>query len=123
MSYDSHNIFAMILKGEIPCQKIYQDDFALAFYDINPQATLHALVIPTGPYLSSDDFHEKASEAELVGYYRALNKVIETLGLKNNDGYRLLSNSGKNAHQEVPHFHTHIFGKQLLGPMLSVAKK
>ncbi|HBN21772.1 MAG TPA: histidine triad nucleotide-binding protein [Holosporales bacterium] len=123
MAYDPNNIFAKILKGDIPCQKIYQDNFALAFYDINPQATLHALVIPTGPYISSDDFHEKASDTELVGYYRALNKVIETLSLKDNDGYRLLSNSGKNAKQEVPHFHTHVFGKQFLGPMLSVAKK
>lgn len=123
MSYDPNNIFAKILKGEIPCQKIYQDEFALAFYDINPQAALHALVIPTGPYVSSDDFHEKASETELVGYYRALNNVIESLGLKGNDGYRLLSNSGKNAHQEVPHFHTHIFGNQALGPMLSVSNK
>tara|TARA_R110002095_G_scaffold146554_6_gene126780 strand:- start:2023 stop:2388 length:366 start_codon:yes stop_codon:yes gene_type:complete len=118
MAYDPHNIFAKILKGDIPCQKIYQNEFALAFYDINPQATLHALVIPTGPYVSSDDFHEKASDAELIGYYRALDKVLEILDLKDKEGYRLLSNSGKNAKQEVPHFHTHIFGKQPLGPML-----
>ncbi len=123
MAYDPNNIFAKILKGDIPCQKIYQDKYALAFYDVNPQAALHALIIPTGPYISSDDFHEKASDVELVGYYRALNKVLETLNLKENDGYRLLSNSGKNAKQEVPHFHTHIFGKQPLGLMLSVAKQ
>ena len=123
MTYDSNNIFAKILKGDIPCEKIYQDEFALAFHDINPQAALHALIIPTGPYVSSDDFHEKASDAELIGYYRALNKALETLHIKDNDGYRLLSNSGKNAHQEVPHFHTHIFAKQLLGPMLSVDKQ
>ncbi|MDP4840633.1 MAG: HIT domain-containing protein [Alphaproteobacteria bacterium] len=123
MAYDPNNIFAKILKGDIPCQKIYQDKYALAFYDVNPQAALHALIIPTGPYISGDDFHEKASDAELVGYYRALNKVLEVLNLKENDGYRLLSNSGKNAGQEVPHFHTHIFGKQRLGPMLSTVKK
>ena len=120
MSYDDQNIFSKIVKGKVPCDALYRDDFALAFFDINPQATTHILVIPTGDYISSEDFHHKASDAEIVGYYRALNKVLDTLNLKGKSGYRLLSNSGKDAGQKVPHFHTHIFAGQKLGPMLSV---
>ena len=120
MIYDSNNIFAKILRGEIPCQEIYRDDYALAFHDINPKTKTHVLVIPTGSYVSSEDFHEKASNGEIAGYYRALDKVLEQLELKGKSGYRLLSNSGDDAGQEVPHYHTHIFAGQNLGPMLSV---
>ena len=120
MTYDQDNIFAKILRGDIPCKEIYKDEFAVAFSDINPRAKIHALVIPTGPYVSSEDFHERASEAEILGYYRALNKVIITQGIKGKSGYRLLSNSGADAGQEVPHFHTHIFAGEPLGPMLSL---
>lgn len=123
MTYKEDNIFAKILRNEIPCQKIYEDSFALAFYDINPRATVHALIIPKGPYESSLDFHEQASDQEIIGYYRAVDKVIALLNLKDGNGYRLLSNSGKNAAQEVPHFHTHIFAGQPLGPMLSVTRQ
>lgn len=120
MDYDTNNIFAKILRGEIPCGEIYRDDFALAFSDINPRAKIHALVIPTGAYVSSEDFYERASDAEITGYYRALDKVLEKLNLKAKSGYRLLSNSGADAGQEVPHFHTHIFSGENLGPMLAI---
>ena len=120
MAYNSENIFAKILRQEIPCQKIYENDYALAFHDINPRAKIHALVIPKGPFVSSLDFHAKASDQEIVGYYRALDQVLERLSLKAGKGYRLLSNSGDYAGQEVPHFHTHIFAGQPLGPMLYV---
>lgn len=118
MVYDSTNIFARILRGEIPCQEIHKSEYALAFYDINPQAKIHALIIPTGPYYSSEDFHHRASNAEILGYYRALDEVLSLLNLKEKSGYRLLSNSGVDSGQEVPHFHTHIFAGQPLGPML-----
>lgn len=121
--YDSDNIFAKILAGLIPCKKIYKDTFALAFHDINPRAKIHALVIPTGSYMSSTDFHAKASDDEVIGYYRALDKVLTVLDLKDKGGYRLLSNSGFDAGQEVPHFHTHIFAGQPLGPMLFLDEK
>lgn len=120
MDYDTNNIFAKILRGEIPCSEIYKDNFALAFSDINPRAKIHALVIPTGPYVSSEDFHERANDSEIIGYYRALDKVLEKLKLKDKTGYRLLSNSGIDAGQEVPHFHTHIFAGENLGPMLAI---
>lgn len=122
MTYDTNNVFAKILRGEIPCQEVYRDEHALAFHDINPKSKIHALVIPTGPYVSSEDFHERASSEEIVGYYRALDKVLETLNLKGKDqeGYRLLSNRGPRAGQEVFHFHTHIFGGEPLGPMLAI---
>ena len=117
MAYDDQNIFAKILRGEIPCDKIYEDDHALAFDDINPQAPVHVLVIPKGPYQSLDDFSEMASEAELSGFIRAVGNVARQLGLAG-DGYRVLANHGANARQEVPHFHVHVFGKRDMGPML-----
>jgi Diadenosine tetraphosphate (Ap4A) hydrolase and other HIT family hydrolases len=120
MEYNSENIFARILHHEVTCQKIYEDDYALAFHDINPRAKIHALVIPKGAFVSSLDFHATATDQQIVGYYRAIDKVIELLGLKAEKGYRLLSNSGINAGQEVPHFHTHIFAGQSLGPMICV---
>lgn len=116
-TYDDSNIFAKILRGEIPCNKVYEDDFALAFHDINPQAPLHVLVIPKGPYISMADFTTKAPDNLLVGFFRAVGKVAEQLELKQ-PGFRLLANHGPNSHQEVPHLHVHIFGGKKLGPML-----
>ena len=116
-TYDKENIFAKILSGEISCKKIYEDQHALAFHDINPQTQFHALVIPKGKYVSMVDFHLNANEAEIVSLFRAVGIVASKLGLEEN-GYRFLSNCGKNAHQEVPHFHIHIFGGQNLGRMI-----
>jgi diadenosine tetraphosphate (Ap4A) HIT family hydrolase len=121
MAYDHDNIFAKILRGEIPCDKVYEDDHALAFNDINPQAPVHVLVIPKGAYQSLDDFSEKASETEIAGFIRALGSVARQLGLIGG-GYRILANHGADAHQEVPHFHVHVFGERDLGPMLGRAR-
>lgn len=117
MAYDPENIFAKILRGEIPCNKVYEDDYALVFHDINPQAPTHLLVIPKGPYVSSDDFSANASEAELAGFLRAVGHVAREAGLVE-PGYRILGNHGGHAHQEVPHFHIHIFGGDDLGRMI-----
>lgn len=116
--YDDSNIFAKILRGEIPSKKVYEDDWALAFHDINPLAPVHILVIPKGPYVSWDDFSAKASDEELAGFVRAVGKVARDQQLVV-QGYRLLANTGKRAGQEVPHLHVHIFGGQPLGPMLA----
>ena len=118
LPYDDSNIFARILRGEIPCKKVYEDEFALAFHDINPQAPVHVLVIPTGPYVSWADFSAKAPDAEIAGFVRTVGKIADDLGLVE-PGYRLLANVGPNSHQEVPHLHVHIFGGRPLGPMLS----
>lgn len=117
LPYDDQNIFAKILRGEIPNRTVYEDDYALAFHDINPQAPTHVLVIPKGTYVCWDDFSEKASEAEIAGFVRAVGKVARDLGLVA-PGYRLLANTGTNSHQEVPHLHVHLFAGQPLGPML-----
>ncbi len=117
MAYDPENIFAKILRGEIPCDKVYEDDHALAFRDINPQTPTHILVIPKGPYESSDDFTANASEAELAGFLRAVGHVAREAGLVG-PGYRFLANHGQDAHQEVPHFHVHVFGGKDLGRMI-----
>lgn len=114
--YDDSNIFARILRGEIPSTKIYEDDFAYAFPDINPAAPTHILVIPKGPYVSWDDFSEKASDAEIAGFVRAVGKIARDHVL---EGYRVLANVGMNSGQEVPHLHAHIFAGRPLGPMLS----
>lgn len=116
--YDEGNVFARILRGELPCRKVYEDEHALAFHDINPQAPDHILVIPKGAYVSWDDFSERGSEAEIAGFVRAVGKVAREAGLVA-PGYRLLANVGVNGHQEVPHLHVHIFGGRPLGPMLS----
>ena len=118
MAYDSNNIFARILRGEIPCSRVYEDEHALAFDDINPQAPVHVLVIPKGAYESMDDFSQNASEAEIAGFFRAVGTVARQLALTA-AGYRILTNHGANARQEVPHFHVHIFGQADLGPMLA----
>lgn len=117
MSYDSSNIFARILRGEIPCNKVYEDDQALAFHDIAPQAPLHVLVIPKGEYVSFDDFSRDASAEAIAGFYRAAQRVTEILELQAG-GYRVLANTGADAHQEVPHFHLHIFAGCDLGWMI-----
>ncbi len=116
--YDPDNIFARILRGEIPCRRVHETDHALAFHDINPQAPVHVLVIPKGPYRSWADFSDKASEAEIAGFVRAVGETAKLLGLEA-PGYRLLANAGVNAHQEVPHLHVHVFGGKALGPMLA----
>ena len=116
--YDPENIFARILRGEIPCKKVYEDDHALAFHDINPQAPTHILVIPKGAYVSWDDFSAKAPDGEIAGFIRAVGHVAREQGLVA-PGYRLLANAGPNSHQEVPHLHVHIFGGKTLGPMLA----
>ncbi|MBL4836375.1 MAG: histidine triad nucleotide-binding protein [Kordiimonadaceae bacterium] len=117
MAYDPTNIFAKILRGEIPCDKVYEDEYALAFHDINPQAPVHTLVIPKGEYVSMADFTADAPAELITGFFRAVGKVAEELGLVE-AGYRTLANAGTNAHQEVPHLHIHIFGGKPLGPML-----
>ena len=118
MSYDSNNVFAKILRGEIPCKKIYENDFALAFPDINPKAPIHILVIPKGPYQDYADFVATATDEEIAGYQRAVIKVINQTDLAST-GYRLIANCGIDAHQEVPHYHLHILGGRDLGAMLS----
>ena len=118
MAYDPNNIFARILRKEIPAKILYEDEYALAFPDINPQAPVHVLVIPKGAYISWADFSAQASEAEIAGLIRAAGKVAELVGVQES-GYRLLANAGVNAGQEVPHLHLHIFGGGNLGPMIS----
>jgi histidine triad (HIT) family protein len=117
MVYDSDNIFARILRGEIPSKKVYEDEHALAFHDIHPQAKIHVLVIPKGAYVSMADFSARASDAEMTGFIRAVGKVARDLGLEES-GYRILANHGSDSHQEVPHLHVHIFGGQRLGRMI-----
>ena len=121
-SYDESNIFARIIRGEIPCNRVYEDEHVLAFHDISPQTPTHVLVIPKGPYVSSDDFAEKASEAEIAAFFRAVGKIARDLGLVE-PGYRILANHGRDAHQEVPHFHMHIFAGQNLGRMIKPIDK
>jgi histidine triad (HIT) family protein len=117
MAYDGNNIFARILRGEIPCTKVYEDEHVLAFRDIAPQAPTHILVIPRGEYVSLDDFSERASAAEIAALVRALGRIARDEGAAE-AGYRILSNIGVAAHQEVPHFHVHLFAGRDLGGML-----
>jgi len=116
--YDENNLFAQILRDEIPSKKVYEDEHVLAFDDINPLAPTHILVIPKGPYVSWDDFSAKASDAEIAGFVRAVGKIARGEGLVES-GYRLLANVGLNSGQEVPHLHLHIFAGRPLGPMLA----
>ena len=120
MVYDDQNIFAKILRGEIPCNKIYEDDFVLSFYDINPQKKIHALVIPKGKYIDLDDFSLNASSEEMVGFLKGINKVAVKLGISNNirKGYRALTNISSDGGQEVPHLHFHLFGGEKIGKMV-----
>ena len=117
MTYDDSNIFARILRGEIPSNTVYEDEFALAFHDINPQAPIHVLVIPKANYVSMADFAAKAPADMITGYWRAVAATATKLGL-DTDGYRLITNHGPNSHQEVPHLHVHILGGRPVGPML-----
>jgi len=117
-AYDDQNIFAKILRSEIPSKRVYEDDFAVAFHDIDPQAPTHILVIPRGPYVSWDDFSKRGTDAEIAGFVRAVGEVARAAGLVE-PGYRLLANTGPDAHQEVPHLHVHIFAGRRLGPMLA----
>jgi histidine triad (HIT) family protein len=116
--YDDTNIFARILRGEIPCNKVYEDEWALAFHDIAPQAPIHVLVIPKGRYCSFSDFSASASNEEITGFMRAVGKIARDLG-QEADGYRILANMGAHAGQEVSHFHVHLFAGRPLGRMIS----
>ena len=118
LPYDDQNVFAKILRGEIPNKTVYEDEFALAFHDIAPAAPVHILVIPKGPYVSWDDFSAQASEAEIAGFVRAVGAVAQQEGLVE-PGYRLLANHGHDGGQEVPHLHVHLFGGGVLGRMIS----
>jgi len=122
MAYDDDNIFAKILRGEIPCDKVYENDHALAFRDINPQTPVHILVIPKGRYVSMDDFSANASEAEIAGLMRAVGHVAREAGIAES-GYRILANTGHDGLQEVPHFHVHVFGGKYLGRMIKPPEK
>jgi diadenosine tetraphosphate (Ap4A) HIT family hydrolase len=115
--YDDANIFARLLRGEIPSQKIYEDEWAVAFHDITPQSPVHILVIPKSPFVSWDDFSAQASDAEIAGFGRAVGRVAREAGLVA-DGYRVLYNIGVNGGQEIPHLHAHIFGGRPLGRMM-----
>ena len=117
MAYDQDNIFAKILRGEIPCDKVYEDDFVMAFNDISPQAPTHVLVIPKGAYATQDDFNANASNEEIVGLWRAVSKIAAELGVAAS-GYRTITNTGSDGGQEVPHYHVHICGGRPLGRMI-----
>ena len=122
MTYNKDNIFAKILRGEIPCKKIYEDEYVLAFHDINPQKKVHALVIPRGVYIDLDDFSSKASEKEISGLIKGISIVAKKIGVSDEvkgGGYRSLVNIGENGGQEVPHLHFHIFGGERGGKMVS----
>ena len=120
MSYDENNIFAKILRGEIPCEKIYENEYILSFNDINPQKKIHVLVIPKGKYINLDDFNAKASDKEILGLIKGISIVAKKLGvsLDNGKGYRTLSNLSEHGGQEVPHLHFHLFGGEKIGKMV-----
>ena len=125
MSYDDQNIFAKILRGEIPNDTVYEDDHVLAFRDINAQAPTHVLVIPKGPYVSFDDFAENGSDAELAAYTRAIGKVARQEGVSpiaGGNGFRVISNAGEDGVQEVPHLHVHVLGGRRIGRMVQPPK-
>ena len=121
MSYDNNNIFAKILRNEIPCEKIYEDEYVLSFYDVNPQKKIHALVIPKGKYIDLDDFNAKASEKEIIAYFKGISKVAKKLGISVDvgKGYRAISNLSEHGGQEVPHLHFHLLGGEKIGRMLN----
>ena len=120
MTYDEQNIFAKILRGEIPCDKIYEDEYVLSFYDINPQKKIHALVIPKGKYIDLDDFNKNASDKEIVALLKGISIVAKKLGISSDigKGYRTLSNLSEHGGQEVPHLHFHLFGGEKVGKMV-----
>ena len=120
MSYDNNNIFAKILRGEIPCEKIYEDKYVLSFHDINPQKKIHALVIPKGKYIDLDDFSQNAYPDEIIGLLKGINLVAKKLGISvdTGKGYRALVNIAEHGGQEVPHLHFHLFGGEKVGKMV-----
>ena len=120
MTYNNNNIFAKILRGEIPCNKIYEDKFVLSFHDINPQKKIHVLVIPKGKYIDLDDFSLNASPEEMVGLFKGINIVAKKLGISTEvgRGYRALANINEHGGQEVPHLHFHLFGGEIVGKMV-----
>ena len=120
MSYDKNNIFAKILRKEIPCKKIYENDYVLSFHDINPQKKIHALVIPKGDYINLDDFNNRASDQEIVALSKAITEVSKILGISTDtgEGYRALTNLDNHGGQEVPHLHFHLFGGEKVGKMV-----
>jgi histidine triad (HIT) family protein len=117
MAYDRNNVFARILRGELPCNKVYEDEHVLAFRDIEPQAPSHVVLIPKGEYVAADDFSATASDAELAAFMRAIGRIVAAEGVAES-GFRLIANTRKDGHQEVPHFHVHVIGGRDLGPML-----
>ena len=117
MAYDENNIFAKILRGEIPCQAIYEDEYTFSFADINPQAPVHILVIPEGAYTNWSDFATRASVEEISAFTKAISLVAEITGISEK-GYRVISNTGSNSHQEVPHLHMHVIGGAPIGPLV-----
>lgn len=117
MDYDNTNIFAKILRGDIPKKTVYEDDYVLAFHDVAPQASVHVLVIPKGAYIDIADFSARASDAEKAGFFSAVDTIVNALGLKQ-DGFRTIFNTGHYGGQEVPHMHMHILGGEKLGAML-----
>ena len=125
MSYDKNNIFAKILRKEILCKKIFENDFVLSFYDINPQKKIHALVIPKGEYINLDDFNNRASDQEIVALSKAITEVSKILGISTDTGkgYRALTNLSEDGGQEVPHLHFHLFGGEKVGKMVEWKKK
>ena len=125
MSYDKNNIFAKILRKEIPCKKIFENDHVLSFHDINPQKKVHALVIPKGDYINLDDFNNRASDQEIVALSKAITEVSKILGmsLSTDRGYRTLTNINEHGGQEVPHLHFHLFGGEKIGKMVEWQKK
>lgn len=118
MTYDQNNIFAKILRGEIPCNKVYEDDRVLAFHDIYPKRKVHVVIIPKGPYADISAFSDEAAEEELVALMRAVPKVAEKAGVKET-GYRIITNCGAHSGQEVPHFHLHLLGGEAVGPLVA----
>ncbi len=125
MSYDKNNIFAKILRKEIPCKKIFENDHVLSFHDINPQKKIHALVIPKGEYIDLDDFNNRASDQEIVALSKAITEVSKILGISTDTGkgYRALTNLSEDGGQEVPHLHFHLFGGEKIGKMVEWQKK
>ena len=125
MSYDKNNIFAKILRKEIPCKKIFENDHVFSFYDINPQKKIHALIIPKGEYVNLDDFNQKASDLEIVALSKAITEVAKILKISSDigKGYRALTNLDEHGGQEVPHLHFHLFGGEKLGRMVEWRKK
>lgn len=121
MLYDDNNIFAKILREEVPCEKIYEDHYVLSFYDVSPQKKIHALIIPKGKYINLDDFNDNASDEEIIGLMKGITAVAKKLNIssKNGLGYRTLSNIAENGGQEVPHLHFHLFGGEKVGKMIS----